>query len=270
VTLTAGATLGTITVVAEAVGRSVTFNITVTGRVPVVSAAGFVNGASFRPGWTPGGSGTIFGTGLMEGITGIVQSAVAPFPTNLRGVRVTVNGTEAPIISIANINGVEQINIQVPVNVPAPGTVTVEINNNGSRATFTGVTILAVQPGIFEYGLGGTLYAAALHANFTVVTPSNPARPGEIILLFLTGLGAANPAIVTNVAGPVPPARTVTQPVVGLNNEGMQMIGSFYAPGLYTAYQINFVVGPNVRSGNAKLSVVADGVASQDTLLPIQ
>jgi uncharacterized protein (TIGR03437 family) len=50
----------------------------------------------------------------------------------------------------------------------------------------------------------------------------------------------------------------------------MEVLGSFYAPGLYTAYQINFVVSPNARSGNAKLSVVADGVASQDTLLPIQ
>jgi uncharacterized protein (TIGR03437 family) len=271
VTLTAGAALGTITVVAEAVGRSVTFTITVVGRVPVVSSAGFVNGASFRAGWTPGGLGTIFGSGLMEGVTGIVQSSVAPFPTTLRGVRVSVNGTDAPIISIANINGVEQINIQVPVNVPAPGTVTVDIFNNGSRATFTNVTILAVQPGVFEFGLGGTLYAAALHSvDFALVTPSNPARRGEIILLFLTGLGAANPAIATNVAGPVPPARTITSPVVGLNNDGMQVLGSFYAPGLYTAYQINFVVGQNVRSGNAKLSVVADGVASQDTLLSIQ
>ena len=268
VTLTAGAALGTITVVAEAVGPPVTFTITVVGRVPVVSSAGFVNGASFRPGWTPGGLGTIFGTGLMEGIAGIVQASVAPFPTILRGVRVSINGTDAPIISIANINGLEQINIQIPVNVPAPGTVTADIFNNGSRATFTGVTVLAVQPGIFADP--ATQYAAVLHADFSFVTPSNPARRGEIVLLYLTGLGATTPAIITNVAGPAPAAPTRTQPVVGLNNEGMQVIGSWYAPGLYTAYQINFVVGQNVRSGNAKLSVVADGVASQDTLLAIQ
>jgi uncharacterized protein (TIGR03437 family) len=126
-------------------------------------------------------------------------------------------------------------------------------------------------PGIFEFDLGGLRYAAALHADFSVVTPQNPARPDEILLLFLTGLGLTNPPVATNVAGPTSPlAVTVRQPVVGLNGEGMEVLGSFYAPQLYTAYQINFRVGRNVRSGNASLSVIADGVASQDARLPVQ
>jgi uncharacterized protein (TIGR03437 family) len=271
-TLRAGSTLGTSSVVAEAVGQSVTFIFTTVGRVPVATTAGFVNGASFRPGWVPGSLGSIFGSALMDGVEGVVAADRAPFPTTLRGIRVTVEGVDAPLISLVSLPGRDQqINLQVPFGIPATGTVTAVIENNGSRATITGVPVRPAMPGIFEFESAGVRYAAALHADFNVVTPQNPARPDEIILLFLTGLGLTNPPVATNVAGPTSPlAATVRQPVVGLNGEGMEVLGSFYAPQLYTAYQINFRVGRNVRSGTASLSVVVDGVASQDARLPVQ
>jgi len=269
-TVRAGIAVGTITVVAEAVGQSVSFTVNSIGRVPVATLPGFVNGASFRQGWVPGSLGSIFGTALMEGINGAVFADRAPFPTTLRGIKITVEGSDAPLISLASQGGQDQINLQVPAGIPTTGTVTVIIENNGSRATIAGVPVRSVYPGIFEFELGGTKYAAALHADFSVVTPQNPARSGEVILLFLTGMGATSPPVATNVAGPIPPAITLRSPSVGLNGEGMEILGSFYAPGLYTAYQINFRVGPNVRSGLASLSVVVDGVASQDAKLPIQ
>jgi uncharacterized protein (TIGR03437 family) len=270
-TVRAGNSLGTITIVAEGAGQSVTFTVLVLGRVPVAALVGFVNGASFRQGWVPGSLGTIFGTALMEGISGIVAADRAPFPTVLRGVRVIVEGVDAPLISLISRDGQDQINLQVPFGIStATGTITVIIENNGSRATITGVRVFPVLPGIFEFDSGGTRLAAALHADFSVVTPQNPARQGEIILLFVTGLGATNPQVATNVAGPTPPAVTVRQAVVGLNGEGMEVLGSFYAPGLYTAYQVNFRVGQNVRGGLATLSLIVDGIASQDSRLPIQ
>jgi uncharacterized protein (TIGR03437 family) len=271
-TLRAGGALGNITVVAEAVGQTVSFTFTTAGRVPLATPAGFVNGASFRQGWVPGSLGSIFGPALMDGVEGVVAADRAPFPTTLRGIRVTVEGVDAPLISLVSLPGRDQqINLQVPFGLPTTGTVTVGIENNGSRTTITGVQVRPVMPGIFEFDLGGLRYAAALHADFSVVTPQNPARPDEILLLFLTGLGLTNPPVATNVAGPTSPlAVTVRQPVVGLNGEGMEVLGSFYAPQLYTAYQINFRVGRNVRSGNASLSVIADGVASQDARLPVQ
>ena len=269
-TVRAGIAVGTITVVAEAVGQSVTFNVTSIGRVPVATVAGFVNGASFRPGWVAGSLGSIFGTALVEGINGVAAASSAPFPTTLRGVKITVEGLDAPLISLVSQGGQDQINLQVPAGIPTTGTVTVVIENNGSRATITGIPVVPISPAIFEFELGGTKYAAALHADFSVVTPQNPARIGEIILLFLTGMGPTSPALLTNVAGPVPPAITVRSPSVGLNGAGQEILGSFYAPGLYTAYQINFRIGSDVRSGLANLSVVVDGVASQDAKLPIQ
>ena len=267
--VTAGAQLGTIRVVASGAGDTVTFTLNTIGRVPGVTAVGFVNGASFRPGWVPGSLGTIFGVGLMEGITGVVEAGRVPFPTTLRGVRVIVNGISSPILSIANVNGQEQISIQVPFGINAPGVTTVTIENNGSRTTVTGVPLFSVQPGIFVADFA-TNIAAVLHADFRPVTPADPARPGEIVLLFLTALGATNPPVGTNVLGPVPPAASVVQPVVGIDDVGVEVLGSFYTPGLLTVFQINLKIPDNAQTGNRKLSVVAGGVASQNTLIPIR
>ena len=268
--VTAGAQLGTIRVVASAAGDTVTFTINTIGRTPSVTAVGFVNGASFRQGWVPGSLGTIFGVGLMEGITGVVEAGQVPFPTILRGVRVIVNGISAPILSIANVNGQEQVSIQVPLGIPAPGVTAVTIENNGSRTTVRLVPLFAVQPGIFEFTANSVRVAAVLHANFQVVTPANPARPGEIVLLFITGMGLTNPAVGTNVVGPAPPATSVVQPIVGIDDGGVEVLGSFYAPGLLTVFQINLRIPDNAQTGNRKLSVIAGGVASQNSLIPIR
>jgi uncharacterized protein (TIGR03437 family) len=264
------------------------FTINTVGRTPVVTLLGFVNGASFRQGWVPGSTGSIFGVGLMEGVEGValpppnIAAALSPpgpaqaggiWPTEFRGVSVTVNGVPAPILGLANVNGQEQINIQVPFGIPAPGTVPVVLNNNGASTTISGVQVSTVQPGIFEVSVEGGRFAAALHADYSLVTPRNPARPGEVIQLYLTGLGATNPPVNTNVVGPASPlARTVLQPVVGIDNVGQAIVENtaFYAPGLVTVYQINFVVGDNVQSGNRSLNVSIGEVGSPSVQLPVQ
>ena len=262
----AGDRLGLVRVTANAAGKTVTFEIGVVGRVPFVTNAGFVNGARFTPGWVPGSAGSIFGVGLMQ-VRGLVAPGQVPFPTVLEGVRVRVNGADAPILSMANLRGQEQINIQVPFGLVGPGRV--EINNNGSIATFEGITIFSVEPAIFEVSVDGVRIAAALHTDFTLVSPQKPALPNQIILLFLTGLGPTNPAIETNMPGPVPPARSIVDPVVAIDDTGAEVLGSFYAPGLVTAYQVNFRVPPNAQPGNRKLSFVAAGARAVEVVIPV-
>ena len=262
----AGDRLGLVRVTANAAGKAVTFEIGVVGRVPFVTNAGFVNGASFTPGWVPGSAGSIFGVGLMQ-VRGLVAPGQVPFPTVLEGVRVRVNGVDAPILSMANLRGQEQINIQVPFGLVGPGTV--EINNNGSIATFEGITIFSVEPAIFEVSVDGVRIAAALHTDFTLVSPQKPALPNQIILLFLTGLGPTNPAVETNMPGPVPPARSIVDPVVAIDDTGAEVLGSFYAPGLVTAYQVNFRIPPNAQPGNRKLSFVAAGARAVEVVISV-
>ncbi len=254
---------------------STTFSLTVIGQQPPTGALSFVNGASFVSGWTPGSLGSIFGTGLLPGIDGVVRADALPFPTTLRNIRVLVNGAPAPILSLANVNGQEQINIQVPFSTPAPAdSVEVAIENSGSSASFSGAQTFVVQPGIFEYTLPAGRFAAALHADYSLVQPTNPARPGEFISLFFTGGGPVDPAVPTNAPGPAPVAWTTHPASVTLDGAPQEtsgdFLGSFYAPALAAVYQLNFQVGEDTPAGNREIRIAQNGAQSQSSLLPVQ
>jgi uncharacterized protein (TIGR03437 family) len=269
VILTAGSRPGPVRVQVISGSLSLVFNLSVLGRTPAATAMGLVNAGSYAPGWVPGGAGAIFGEGLSE-VEGVLQPSTFPFPAELAGVRVFVNGVAAPILALARVNGVEQINIQVPFETPAPrNDITVRIENNGASTNVTGVRTLSIQPGIFELTLPGGRIAAALHLDFSLVEPANPARPGETILLFVTGLGPTTPPVVTNQAGPADAAEVFEDVMVAIGGIDAQVLGAFYAPGLTTAYQVNLVVPSSAPPGSLGITVTAAGVSSQSAVLPV-
>lgn len=268
----AGSQLGRLAVQAQALDFTAVFELTVVGRLPVVSAVGFVNAASFVVGLTPCSAASIFGVGLMEGVDGVVLASGTPFPTRLRGVRVIVDGVEAPILALVNVNGQEQINIQVPCFTNAPSNnVVLTIENNGVSSTFPGVRTFVAQPGIFEINLPEGRFAAALHADFSLVEPGNPARPGEVIQIFWTGGGPITPALATNSpGGSATLSFTDNDPTVTLDGKILNVTASVYAPGFITLYQVNAVVDPDARTGLLPLSINMLGQASPEVILPVQ
>jgi len=256
-----------VRVEATALGETVRFSVNGEAK-PIAPVEAFVNGASFQSGWVPGGLGTIFGQ-FLSNVDGIAAADQVPFPTNFEGVTVQVAGLPAPLISIVGIDGSEQINLQVPFETPV-GDADVTINNNGVEVVVNDVPINRVQPGVFEINIEGVRIAAALHQDFTLITPSDPARPGEVVQLFFTGAGPLSPAVGTNQPGPVPPAFTAVDVVVGIEGEGQESFGAFYAPQLVTANQVNFRLGADLSTGLRALTLVMDGVASQEVRLPVQ
>ncbi|MBI1354290.1 MAG: hypothetical protein GC160_08085 [Acidobacteria bacterium] len=268
----AGSTLGPAKVRATALGLAVDFLVSVLGAQPVLTTDGFVNAASFRPGLSPGSAASIFAvniTGDVQGIAATPYDPASGFPTVFRGVQVLVNGVAAPILALVNINGQEQVNIQVPFQTSG-NFATVTVINNSSQSSIPGVPVFSPQPGIFEVtDTGGSRFAAALHVDYSLVSPTNPARPGEAVQLFLTGMGRLEPAVATNVAGPVPPALTVADPTVTLDGTVQEVLGSFYAPQLISVYQVNFIVGAAAQPGNRALQVELSGVGSKIVVLPV-
>ncbi len=268
----AGLQLGRLAVEARALNFATVFELTVVGRLPVVSAVGFVNAASFVVGMTPCSAASIFGQGLMEGVDGAIIAGGPPYPTRLRGVRVLVDGVEAPILGLSNRNGNEQVNIQVPCFTRAPSNnVVVTIENNGVSSTFPGVRTFEAQPGVYLMDLPEGRFAAALHADFSRVEPGNPARPGETIQIFWNGGGPITPAIATNAPGGTATLSfTDNAPTVTLDGVILNVTASVYAPGIVTLYQVNVVVDPDARSGLLPLSINMLGQASPEALLPVQ
>lgn len=239
----------TVAVAAELGGNlSTSFLLNVVGRTPAFESRGAVNAATFEGGLVPGSIATLFGQGLMEGVIGTEFAGGA---TSFGGTQVRIGGVPAPLLTLS-ATPQEQINLQVPFELSAGQTTTIEVENNGSRSTVGGVPVFFVQPGMFEIPLvaGGTV-AAAIHTNNgSIVTPDNPARNGEVIALFFTGGGPINQPVPTGTLGPQSPLSVITLPtVVGVDNIGSPVLFSGYAPGFLGLYQVNFQVPDEARCG---------------------
>ena len=245
--------------------------IAVTLRVaaPVPSISAIVNAASFRPGMVPGGLATLFGKSLSL-ITGTEFPGGA---TWYRGISVTVEGRQVPLLAVSNVGGQEQINFQVPFELGVPATVRVEVNNNGSATAIGNVPLLRVQPGIFEWLPQGstTRYAAAVKLDGSVASPANRVSRGDIVSLFLTGMGPVLPVLQTGQPGPgSSPAVTYLQPTVRIGGLGAQVLFSGYAPGFLGLYQINVLIPDAAPTGAVSLDVAVEGVFSQSSQIPLQ
>jgi uncharacterized protein (TIGR03437 family) len=121
------------------------------------------------------------------------------------------------------------------------------------------VPIGAFSPGIFTIPPGGTGQGAIKIANSaTYAAPegsvpgslARPAKIGEFISIFCTGLGAVTATPATGVPSPSPSPTTVDTPEVMIGGVAATVSFSGLAPGFVGLYQVNVQV-PNVAGGDA-------------------
>src|SRR6202035_1854428 len=106
------------------------------------------------------------------------------------GVQVLVNGTAAPMLAVTS----DHVSAVVPFGITGANA-TVAVASGGKQSNVVTVPVGATAPGVFSLTSNGLGPAAILHTDYTVVTTDSPARRGEIVQIFLTGLGAVNPAV---------------------------------------------------------------------------
>ena len=81
--------------------------------------------------------------------------------------------------------------------------VTIQVNNNGLLSNPVTLYLTDALPGVFTQNETGIGFASVLHnANYSLVTPSNPAVAGEYIDIYLTGLGTVTPVVGDGAVGP--------------------------------------------------------------------
>ena len=209
---------------------------------PFLSA--LVNSGSLLPGpLAPGMSVSLFGSNLAS----TTASPSIPFPTIiLAGTTVTVNGVTAPLFSASP----GQLNLQVPYGITGP---TAEVTLLGGTGQATVRLVRAdANPGIFQNGGDGNI----THADGTSVSSLAPARSGEEVVLYATGLGAVDQTVFTGLPSPSSPAaKTLIQPIVRVGGIQATVDFSGLTPGLVGVYQVNFVVPPGL---SGKVPVVLD------------
>jgi uncharacterized protein (TIGR03437 family) len=230
-----------------------------------------VNAASFLVGVSPGALATVFGTNLTD-VNGEISAVGNPLPLVLANVAVDVNGVPAPMFSVAYEDGQDVINFQVPWETPTgPGAAEVQVYDYGQLVADVVVDSFTEDPGIFGYQEYGNTYAVALHDDFTLIGPNNPASPGEIIVLYANGLGPVNQPVADGFAAPsFPLADTEDAFAVTIGGETAAIYFAGLAPEFVGVYQINLALPPDLPAGDLTIRIDSAFANSQTVLLSVQ
>jgi uncharacterized protein (TIGR03437 family) len=166
--------------------------VTAIAQNPSITAAGIVNSASYAPVGLPssaiaqGSIFVIFGTNM--GPSALMQASTFPLPTALGGtsMKVTVNGTTTnPIMIYTSANQVAAI---MPSSTPV-GTGTLTLTYNGNSSSAVPVTVVSGSFGIYTLNEAGNGPGIITDANYKVIERNNAAKPGDVLIIWGTGLG---------------------------------------------------------------------------------
>jgi len=240
----------------------------VIGLGPATTSAGLVSAANPIAGSAiaPGGMASLFGTNLANGK---LPAGGAPLPLLLGGASMTVANSPAPLFYVSPL----QINFQVPwISISKPTQFPLLITQ-GESLTLITVMLTPYAPALFTANGQGSGQASAIISNTTSTAAptgaypgSRPAKKGEFVLLYCTGLGAVtNQPAAGDVSPSSPPAATVAAPTLTLGGVSVPVSFSGLAPTFVGLYQVNFQIPANAASGNAVALVLSIGSVSSNT-----
>ena len=190
------------------------------------------------------------------GLSASTQATAAPLPRSLGDVRVRIGGLDAALQSVTP----QLVWFQVPWELPPQDSAPLEFLS-GNSPFETGPGVLNVQPlaphtfGTADSSNGYSVYSLAVHQDWSgLVTPADPARPGEVIHLYFNGLGPVTPAVATGEASPAEPPARVIAPLHcqfwdGKGNDSPILFAGL-APGMVGVYQVSLQVPAGLRISN--------------------
>ncbi len=235
---------------------------------PRFNANGVVNSASFVPGIVPGSLATVFASGVHQA-EGITAADTIPLPLTMDAVSVTVGGVRAPLLSVSNVAGSEQVNFQVPFEVAGRSTVEMTVARAGANSAPQTIPVLVEQPGVYASPPGRGI--AVHNANYSLVTDASPLVAGEFAFIYASGLGAVTNAPATGAAASSQPTAEVRASVrVTLGDQPCQVLFAGLAPGFVGVYQVNFRVPASVPSGLRNLVLGVGGADAPVVMLPVR
>jgi uncharacterized protein (TIGR03437 family) len=113
---------------------------------------------------------------------------------------------------------------------------------------------------------------AIVHANdFSNVTALKPAKAGELLILYATGLGPTRPSIPPGQPFPVTPLATANSPIdITINGIPAEVVWGGGFPGSTDGYHVSFRVPTGISSGLARLQLAVAWVAGLEVRVPVQ
>jgi uncharacterized protein (TIGR03437 family) len=222
---------------------------------PIISAV--VSAADSKSAAAPGGLITIYGSNLSP--TNQATSQI-PVPTALANSCITVNGQPIPLIFVSP----NQVNAQMPFQ--AVGAETIVVHTPAGTSDNFNLTVQPTAPAVFLSGVAGpvtNLPTIIRAANGALATDSNPIHPGDVLVIYVTGLGQTNPAGLTGYPAPGNPlSSALTSVTVSLGGMNLPVTYAGLAPGEVGVYQINVTVPGGTPTGLSLPMVINQGAGT--------
>ena len=244
---------------------------------PVLNPNGVLNNFSYTVGGAlaPGTLVAAFGSGLSN--SGTPAQTTPPWPTQVQNTEVLLGGFLVPLYYVST----GQLDAQLPGPIranqqyPAVGVV------NGQLTLPVTLTITPNAPGVLwdttdqsancKIAEICSLIAQNASQNYALVSSSNPAHPGDVLVIYLLGMGATNPSVASGQVSPGPDtglAQVATQPVVKVGGQTANVAFAGLAPGFVGLYQVDFTV-PTVPAGTQNVTVTQGNAAANITTLAV-
>jgi uncharacterized protein (TIGR03437 family) len=205
---------------------------------PAYTAAGIVNASNYSTApFAPYSMLALFGSGLSRSARALTADDIRGnfLPTELNFTRIFVDNIPAPLFYVSET----QVNFLVPGNQLA-GTVRIQVVSQSLGGPIVTVTVVEAAPALFSLPSG---FAIATHLDNSLVTPESPARGGETIVIYATGLGhtGRNPD-----TGEIPfyLSEIVNKASLKLSVSGTVVYAGL-TPGSVGLYQINYRLAEN-------------------------
>jgi uncharacterized protein (TIGR03437 family) len=212
------------------------------GQAPAYSAAGIVNASNSAAGpFAPNSILSLYGANLSyaPGPVTAQEQPGFPLPTSLGGVSVYVSDIPAPLLYVS----ASQINFLIPMDL-LPGTKSVRVVRQGTTGPEAPIAVISAAPALFA--MSGYALAADWNAGGAVITPDAPAHPGDVIILYATGLGKPAPgpgaADVPTTANPILAVSDLKVTLAGVPLDSASVKYAGVTPGWAGLYQINLVL----------------------------
>jgi uncharacterized protein (TIGR03437 family) len=222
---------------------------------PMIEELSTVNAATQSSGTphSPGELISIYGLNLASATA---QAQTLPLPTELGGARVLLGGNPIPLLYASS----GQINAMIPFDVTSGVQLSLEVWRGEQPAAPVTLYIAPAVPGVFTQNQTGQGQGIIVDANYQLRNAANPARAGDALVIFLTGLGPTSPPVAAGTAGPGPPFSTTNLAIavsVGGVNAPVAFAG--LAPGFAGLYQVNAVMPSGVTAGDNVPVIVKAG-----------
>ena len=254
-------------------GASNALTFTITAGPPTINFGGIVNAASSAglP-LAAGAIASVFGTNFSASAA---SASSLPLPTTLGGVSLAINGVAAPLFAVTP----QQINFQIPWEMLGQSQATIVVTVNGVASNPATINLSTFSPGIFTLNQQGSGQGAILIGGTPILaapvgttSTSRPARRGEFVTIFCTGLGPVTNSPATGAAPPtVPQSLTTANPVVTVGGSPAAVSYSGLAPTFVGLYQVNIQIPQDAPTGDAvSVALVIGGVPSNPVTLAVQ